>query len=281
MQSNDIPDRQTGAHGRRVGPPVDGNRLPMAAGRYYPKNASSLRALVTSQLDAVDVTAADRLAAAYVVPHAAIPVSGSTAAHAYARLRRHAAQIDRVVLLGPIHHADPEMIGCIVPHSATWSTPLGAVTIDAEMIRMLVIDGHAYADDMVHRAERSLEIQLPFLQVAVPSATLVPILVGPATTEDVLVTLAALADPSDRTVVIATTDLGGAGSISRTLLSILEMAGERITPRDACAVYALRGLIGWANHRQLRAELLARTGDHIACSFDEVVVPRQGGPWRP
>jgi hypothetical protein len=68
-------------------------------------------------------------------------------------------------------------------------------------------------------------------------------------------------------VVIVTTDLGDARSAARTLLSILEMTPERIGIRDACGVHALRGVIGWANHRGLRAELLARVDDHVACAF--------------
>ena len=37
------------------------------------------------------------------------------------------------------------------------------------------------------------------------------------------------------------------------------MAASRIAIRDACGVYALRGVIGWAEHHDLRAELLAAT----------------------
>jgi AmmeMemoRadiSam system protein B len=275
IQSKATPGRPLGVHSRRIKPVVGGNRLPVASGRFYSKNANTLRTQVTSQLDAVDVAAVERIAPAYVVPHAPIATSGQTAAHVYARLRRHASKIERVVLLGPIHDQKAVATGCVVTQAVTWTTPLGATAIDTDAVRMLIADGHAYADDLIHRNEHALELQLPFLQVAVPAVAVVPMLVGSATAEDVLVTLSSLTAPGDTTVVIATTDLGEPRSASRTLLSILEMAAERITPRDACAVYAMRGLISWANHRQLRAELLARAGDHIACSFDEVTVPRQ------
>jgi AmmeMemoRadiSam system protein B len=275
MQSNAAPGRPGGVHSRRIEPPVGGNRMPAAGGRFYPKNADTLRDMVTAQLDAIEPSAADRLAPAYIVPHAPIAVSGPTAAHVYARLRRHAAEVERIVLLGPIHDPNSVTTGCVVTQAVTWTTPLGAMAIDTATVQMLLADGHAHADDLAHRAEHALEVQLPFLQVAVPSVVIVPMLVGATTMEDVLVTLSALSERGDSTVVIATTDLGESRTASRTLLSILEMAGERIAARDACGVYALRGLIGWANHRRLRAELLAREGDHIACSFDEVAVPRQ------
>ena len=249
--------------------------MPAAGGRFYPVDADALRAMVTAQLDAIEPSAADRLSPAYLVPHGPIEAAGETAAHVYARLRRHAAKVQRIVLLGPIHDPALAITGCVVTHAETWSTPLGASAIDTATVEMLVADGHAHADDTAHRSEHALEVQLPFLQVAVPSAGIVPMLIGATTIQDVLVTLSALTECGDGTIVIATTDLGDRGTPSRTLLSILEMAAERITPRDACGVYALRGLIGWANHQRLRAELLARAGDHIACSFDEVTLPRQ------
>jgi AmmeMemoRadiSam system protein B len=250
-----------------VGPPPHGNRPAAVAGRFYPKNPSALRALVVALLDAAHDSDDSRLALAYIVPHASIALSGPTAAHVYARLRRHADEIKRVIVVGPVHDKDAGVIGCVVPRATTWTTPLGRATIDSETVRMLVTDGHARADDTPHRAEHSLEVQLPFLQVATPSAAIVPVLCGSMTPEDMVVTLSALTGTDDGTVVIVTTDLGAPGTAGRTLLSILELAGERIGLRDACGVHALRGLIGWANHRELRAELLARDADHIACAF--------------
>jgi MEMO1 family protein len=236
----------------------------VAAGRYYPDGAEPLRSMIESLLDDVDMPPDDRLAPAYLVPHAGYGVSGATAAHVYARLRRHGAEIERVVILGPRHGASTE--GCAAPSAATWATPLGRTPIDVTSIRMLFGDGHIQFDDDAHYLEHSLEIQLPFIQAAVPHAMVIPLLVGPAPAEDIVVTLSAL-DDLPGTVVIVTSDLGDANSAGRTLLSILEMAPGRIGIRDACGVHALRGVIGWASHRGLRAELLARAQDYVACAF--------------
>lgn len=208
----------------------------------------------------------DRLAPAYLVPHGTYQASGLVAAQVYTRLRHHSDEIERIVLLGPRH--GEEIAGCIAPHAATWSSPLGRTPIDVETIRMLLADGHIRIDDEPHYAEHSLEIQLPFIQAAVPHAMILPLLVGPAAAEDIVLTLSALADLSG-TVVIVTTDLGDARSSARTMLSILEMAPERIVSRDACGVHAVRGVLGWANHGGLRAELLARDGDHVSFAFYE------------
>jgi MEMO1 family protein len=256
----------SGVHNRRQWQPAEGSRLPIATERFYPARSETLRTVVTGLLDGVRISDDDRLAPAYVVPHAAYHSSGQVAASVYARLRHHGGEIERVVILGPRH--GESVAACVGPNVANWSTPLGETPIDVSTNRMLVADGHIKLDDEAHAAEHSLEIQLPFLQVAVPHAMILPILVGPAAAEDIVVTLSALAD-LDGTVVIVTTDLGNANSTRRTLLSILEMAPERIGIRDACGVHALRGVIGWANHRGLRAELLARLEEHIAFAFYE------------
>jgi MEMO1 family protein len=266
MQSHGDHDSNSVVHSRRVGPPARGNRPATAAGRLYPKNASALRSLVEGMIAGVPVPEGDRLAEAYIVPHAPITMSGRISAQVYARLRRHAAEIDRVILLGPAHDVREVLTGCVAPSAATWTTPLGRVPIDGAVVRQMVSDGHVRSDDGPHRAEHSLEVQLPFLQVAVPDAVIVPVLVGVTSTADMAVTLATMA-ATERTVVVATTDLGEARTAGRTLLSIVEMAADRIGDRDACGVYALRGLIRWADHRHLRAELIAREADHVACSF--------------
>jgi hypothetical protein len=232
----------------------------------YPRNASALRALVEGMLAGVPVSDDDRLAEAYIAPHGPITMSGRISAQVYARLRHHAAEIDRVILLGPSHDVREPLTGCIAPAAATWASPLGRVPIDVATVRHMVSDGHVRVDDGPHRAEYALELQLPFLQIAVPDAVIVPVLVGVTSVADMAVTLATMAS-TERTVVLATTDLGEARTAGRTLLSIVEMAADRIGDRDACGVYALRGLIRWADHRHLRAELIAREADHVACSF--------------
>ncbi len=204
------------------------------------------------------------LAPAYLGPHEAYSVSGRIAAHVYARLRRHSANVERVILLGPRHRAPID--GCVAPSAQNWATPLGRTPIDVATIRALYGDGHILLDDDAHTREHSLEIQLPFIQVVAPHAMILPLLVGPAAADDIVFTLSALDDLTG-TVIIVTSDLGDESTSARTVMSILEMAPGRIGARDACGVHALRGVLGWATHRGLHSELLAREGDHAACSF--------------
>jgi len=234
-------------------------RPPAVAGRFYPRDAAELGRLVDDLLDAVAVPAGDALAPAYVVPHAGYRYSGPTAAQVYARLRRHADEIERVVVLGPPHYVPVD--GCAVPTTTAWTTPLGEVTVALDAARALAAAGLTGTDDGPHAPEHSIEVQVPFLQRAVPATPLLPILVGQSTVDDVVAVVDAAA--TDGTVLLCSTDLShylddasAREQDRRTADAVLDLAPERIGPRDACGAYALRGTVGWARHRNLHPALL-------------------------
>jgi MEMO1 family protein len=242
-------------------------REPSVAGRFYPAPASHLATMVDGLLDAADIPDDEPPAEAYVVPHAGYQYSGPTAARVYARLRRHAAEIQRVVLIGPAHYVP--LIGCAAPSKAVWRTPLGEIRIDQAAVAALAEGGHAIVDDLPHEREHSLEVQLPFLQRVLPAGVpVVPLAVGASRPDDVLATLRAAVRPG--TLVLCSTDLShylvleaAQRQDARTARAVLDLAPERIGVRDACGVYALRGLLAWARHHRLRSELL-----HLCTSAD-------------
>lgn len=249
--------------GRRLtGPAGDAVRPPVVAGEFYPGDPEKLATDVDAMLDAVDVPADDVLARAYVVPHAGYRYSGPTAAHVYARLRAHAADVSRVVIVGPAHRVP--LKGCAVSGAQWWLTPLGDVSIDG-YAAALAAAGHAQVDDGPHAPEHSIEVQLPFLQRALADVPVLPIAVGVASVDDVAATLAsALALATTGAVVLCSTDLShylpdeqARQQDRRTLAAVDELAPDRIGLRDACGVYALRGLVGWARREGLGARLLA------------------------
>jgi AmmeMemoRadiSam system protein B len=241
------------------------------AGRFYPADPAELTALVEQLMDEVGAEeGTGGPAAAYVVPHAALRYSGPTAAHVYAQLRGRLP--DTVVLLGPAHYVPVR--GCAVPAAQRWRTPLGDVEVDVDLIRTLARDGHVEIDDGPFAPEHSLEVQLPFLQRCRPDGLRVlPMVVGHSTVDDMVVTLSGVAEAAGSDpLVLCSTDLShyqseAAAQVqdARTVQAVFDLAAERIGARDACGVFALRGLVGWARHRGLHAELLdrctsARTG---------------------
>ncbi len=234
---------------------MSGIRPPAVAGRFYPGDPGTLRRMVDGMLAAAPP---GEPAPAYVVPHAGYRYSGPTAAHVYARLR--GAPVRRVVLIGPAHFAPVH--GCVVPTTGAWRTPLGEVPVDRP--DDLVAAGHARADDEPFAPEHSLEVQLPFLQRVLPvDVPVLPVLIGLSTVEQVVPVLAALAAPGS--VVLCSTDLShyqtdevAREQDARTTDAVLDLAPERVGPRDACGVFPLRGLLGWARQAGLGARLLHR-----------------------
>jgi MEMO1 family protein len=234
-----------------------------------------LRSAVVDLLDGVRVRAGERLARAYLAPHSGLHVTGELSARVYARLRAHADEVSRVVLLGPMH--DSIAAGCYISCAPVWETPLGPVEVDPGVIAMLEHDGHVQVDGELHCRQTSLEAQLPLLQVAAPRARIVPLLVGATGADDVVVTLSAILEHAEaradgETVVIATAELTGGARDARTMEAIFDLAAYRIAIRDVCGAYALRGLLGWAAHSDLRAELLAADAGYMACAFHDWLV---------
>ena len=227
---------------------------------FYPGQASTLAGLVDHLVGAVPVPDDDRLAVAYVVPHAGFRYSGPVAATVYARLRRHAAAVRRVVLIGPAHRE--ALTGCAVTGAAIWRTPLGAVAVDtagAAALPGAVQPGLATVDDGPHEREHSLEVQIPFLQrVLDPDVVILPVCVGGSTPELIAEVLTALGCGAPGTVVLCSTDLShylpddeARARDRRTAAAVVELSPERIGPRDACGGFALRGLLRWARSESL------------------------------
>jgi len=112
---------------------------------------------------------------ALIVPHAGLAFSGATAGCAFREIG--ACPVERVVLLGPSHYEG--FRGAAVPVATAYRTPLGSVDLDAEVIGALSRSPAVRVDDRPFRREHSLEMELPFLQHALPVGfTLVPILLG-------------------------------------------------------------------------------------------------------
>lgn len=240
-------------------------RPPAVAGHFYPAEADRLAEVVDALLEAARARVAtppDRpRPRAVVVPHAAYRYSGPVAAPAYAVLRD--GWPARVVLVGPAHYVP--VSGCVVPRTAAWRTPLGLVPIDATLRDLALEVAGVRADDEPHAPEHSLEVQLPFLQRALPGRSGLPVL--PVA---VRAPAAAVADLLDAvagdtgTLVLASTDLShylpdaaAREHDARTAQAVLDLRPELVADGSACGAYALRGLLTWARRHDLSPTRLA------------------------
>jgi len=88
--------------------------------------------------------------------------SGPVAASAYCQLAVD-GKPDTVVLLGPNHTGYGS--GLSIMREGTWQTPLGSVEIDTALADAILHETkYLDVDELAHRYEHSLEVQLPFLQ---------------------------------------------------------------------------------------------------------------------
>jgi AmmeMemoRadiSam system protein B len=97
-----------------------------------------------------------------VCPHAGYMFSGAVAANAYYELAQ-AGKPDTVVILGPNHTGYGSALALM--NEGVWRTPLGDVEVDGETANEIVRETRLVdVDDVAHRFEHSIEVQLPFLQ---------------------------------------------------------------------------------------------------------------------
>jgi MEMO1 family protein len=193
------------------------------AGSWYPGRPEALRQAIEGYLSQVQPAdppgPVHGQVLALVAPHAGYAYSGPTAAHAYAQVR--GATYDRVILLGPLHRPiyGSRLGAFMVPAEEAYATPLGQVPVDRAFIEVLA--QRVPLTRVQRDAEHSLEIQLPFLQVALAAPfSLVPIMLGehiadPGAANRIAALAVALADLvqaraadyGEKALLVASTDL--------------------------------------------------------------------------
>lgn len=147
-------------------------RLPAVAGRFYTDQPAELTKQVQSFCAGVAAEGRHK-AIACMVPHAGYRYSGHVAGAVYARLELPR----RFVLLGPRHFPRGEAQAIL--SEGSWRTPLGLAQIDAELAAELKRACPALVEDqLAHRDEHALEVQLPFLQTLAGDFRFVPIALG-------------------------------------------------------------------------------------------------------
>ncbi len=145
-------------------------RLPVVAGMFYEGNAGALRKQIEScflhlfgpQKLPTASENGQRSILGLVCPHAGYVYSGPVAANAYFSLAQD-GKPDTVVVLGPNHTGYGNPLSAM--REGAWRTPLGDVQIDGETADAIAKEtGLLDFDEVAHKHEHSIEVQLPFLQ---------------------------------------------------------------------------------------------------------------------
>ena len=209
-------------------------RLPAVVGRFYPSDPAELTALVHTCAKADSQTTPVRVSAC-LVPHAGYIYSGHVAGAVYARM----ALPKRFLILGVRHYPRGEPAAIL--SSGAWRTPLGDAPIDEALAAALLKACPLLREDSVaHRAEHSLEVQLPFLQVLAPDFTFVPVALGTVRFEELVTIGEALARILETTkqdvLLLTTSDLNHYEDDVTTRVKD-HKAIEQLLARDARGLY--------------------------------------------
>ena len=156
-------------------------RTAQVAGQFYPDDSAELAALVGKLLAHQPEPVSPQKPRILIVPHAGYQYSGPIAANGFRQLQGHA--YEGVVVVGFTHRLPFD--GSSVDTREAYETPLGELAVDQEAVAVLqTYPGIHHVEEAHASGEHSLEVELPFLQVALKRLRIVPILMGGARLED-------------------------------------------------------------------------------------------------
>jgi len=220
-------------------------RCAAVAGAFYPRGAQELKSTVEALLSQATKKELSRLCGV-VAPHAGYPYSGPIGGEAFSLLARSSDAPNRILLIGPPHYVPVR--GIVAPSSSAFATPLGDVAVDVGAVESLRDAGLVTIDDTPHAPEHALEVELPFLQRVLENFTIVPLLVGVASPEQVARVIETLL--GKQTLLVVSTDLSHYLDYETAERRDLATAGtiERLDystlgPNDACGFSALNGAL--------------------------------------
>lgn len=223
------------------------------AGLFYPDDPQKLRQDISHYL-AQAQTAKLPAPKALVAPHAGYVYSGPIAGSAYASLLNHADRYRRVLVLAPSHFV--AFRGLALPDADRFNTPLGDIAIDTDAAATLRQLPQVQVMPEAFAQEHALEVQLPFLQQTLKDFTLLPLVVGDASSAEVAEVIAPFWD-DEHTLIVVSSDLShyqdyaSACQHDRHTSDAIEALDENLAYGDACGRNPLRGLLRVARQHGL------------------------------
>ena len=177
------------------------------AGRWYPSSEERLGREIRSYLDAVAPQEINGEIIALISPHAGLAFSGPVAAYGFKAIQNR--DIDTVVVVGLSHRKNYDFIAVL--DEGEFETPIGNVKIDREITENLIKRNpkiHAYSAAFF--GENSIEMQIPFLRMALKDFKIVLVVMGNQSFENSRILGRALYNAfrkKENFLLIASTDL--------------------------------------------------------------------------
>lgn len=181
-------------------------RKPIIAGTWYPKQRDALSSQIDRFLQNVRISSfPSGEIIAIIAPHAGYDCSGQVAAYGYKLVQ--GKDFETVIIIAPSHSYSFE--GCSIYPRGGYQTPLGIAEIDRTLAsRLSKASGFRFIPQ-AHKAEHSVEIQIPFIQKTLPEARIVPVVMGFPQKKTILTLAKALIKviPEKKVLIVVSTDL--------------------------------------------------------------------------
>ncbi|MEM2258759.1 MAG: MEMO1 family protein [Candidatus Thermoplasmatota archaeon] len=139
-------------------------RKPAVAGSFYEKNKEELineikECFLKGPGEIPQAKKGKGKIKGVVVPHAGYIYSGYVAAYVYHAIAKDGFP-DKFIIMGPNHYGYGSPVA--IATKGAWLTPLGKVFIDESAKKLA--KGIISEDEIAHKYEHSIEVQIPFLQ---------------------------------------------------------------------------------------------------------------------
>jgi len=144
------------------------------AGSWYTANPGQLRKQIAGYVKAAGRKKYKNVIA-LIMPHAGYRYAGPVAAYGVKELI--GKKYSRVIIIGPSHY-QAFFNQLSVPGISAYETPLGQVKLDTGFINKLKKFPWLISRNAYHSREHSIQIELPYLQYALPGIKVVPLLAG-------------------------------------------------------------------------------------------------------
>jgi MEMO1 family protein len=159
-------------------------RRPAVAGMFYPADAGQCRQQAGHFVRSAAISGDGRPLCGAIVPHAGWICSGAIAGQAIGTVAKTRPDAEVIVVFGAVHTPVPLGRAALDSHTA-WQEPAVTSSVATELRARVAGDASLFAvDDRFHQREHAVEVVLPLIQAAWPSARVLPVEV-PVTNEAV------------------------------------------------------------------------------------------------
>ncbi len=177
------------------------------SGKWYSSNPYLLRREINGYLSKANPVNYNAEMIALIVPHAGLSYSGRSAAYAFKAVKKE--KISTVIVVGFSHRANHD--GVAVFDYEGLRTPLGVVYSDRELISEITsLNKKIFKENSAFDDENSVEMILPFAQVALPKAKVLLLAIGKQSYENSQLlgeALYKIANNRDDVLIVASTDM--------------------------------------------------------------------------